>query len=370
MARPSAVKEAKKRSDKLIEQIQNQQQESEKKAEEAGVSQYLDGFNEDGSQDTGQGRESGQQRSESGEGERESQAGDNAPASREQDPGRRNAHDEPENDSSYRKRYEDLRAEHDRLVHANTVLRGKYESEVPRMAQQIRELKQQLEAAQQQAPAAQGNTQGNTAEQEQVSTRVRELLSEEFPEETVDRMEKAMREMVSQATGGDSARYGQEIADLRQELGSVKRTTFEEKLDEIVPEWRTLDKGRDREAWLSWLAQTEPRSGLTNDECLQHALNSQNAKRVKSIVDEFKAERANASDKRPEPYRETEQTGNDPDPRPRRQKRLWKLSDVQRINAEARKGDLGEFRGKEKQLRALQQDIREAAAEGRIDMNR
>jgi len=370
MAQPRAVKEAKKRSDKLIEQIKSQQQESDKAVEEAGgIGQYLESTESDSANDTGQGRESDQPRGESEEGERRSQEG-NAPARREQESNRDNAHDDPDNEASYRKRYTDLRAEHDRLVHANTVLRGKYESEVPRMAQQIRELKQQLESLQQQAPAGQGEGPANTAEQEQVNAKVRELLAEEFPEETVDRLENAMREMVRQATGSDGQRQSQEIADLRQEIGNVKRTTFEQQLDEIVPEWRTLDKGNDREAWLSWLSQTEARSGLTNDECLQHALQSQNAKRVKAIVDEFKSERAEASDKRPEPYQETETTGNDPNPKPKGQKRLWKLSDVQRINAEARKGDLGAFRGKEKQLRALQQDIREAAAEGRVDMNR
>lgn len=364
MGRPRAVKEARERSDELIEQLKQQQQAAEQD-DQAGVDQYLNEMDELQTDEPGQAQSAPDTDGDPAQGEEPGQA--STPPEPEPEPD-----DEPQArpaSDDLQKRYDELKAEHERLLHSNTVLRGKYESEVPRLAAELRELKAKLEQREQTAEPA-----GNTRETPQAANtdtveKIREQLLEEFPEEIVDGMGRMIRAVVAENAPTNQA-TDKEIGELKNTVTQMAHQLRAQRLTNMVPDWQKIETD-EKDSWVRFLQHRDPVSGRERNDFLREAWAAHDVERVAEIFNLYKQQRDSASgkDKPAKPPAEPEPRGAEPQRQPPN-KRIWKLSEINQVEREARKGQAGKFRGKENELQRLRAEFRKAAAEGRIDHNR
>lgn len=234
-----------------------------------------------------------------------------------------------------------LQAENQRLTQALRVLQGKYDQEVPRQAAMIRELRQQLDELKNGAESAPAGD----------IEQFREALLDELPESAVDAIVKI-------ATGGlrGSGADQSEIEALRQRLQRVEAQTFEERLDALVPDWRKVDA--DPRFAEQFLHQHEGNTGRPKGEFYMEAYRAGDVKRCAAFLNEFKRVTGDRGAPPPDAPRgagDRQRDGGQP--------RTYRRSDIQRIEAAARRG---EYRGKEKELAEVRRQFRLAAATGRV----
>ena len=364
MGRPRAVREARKRSDELIEQIKQKQQENEQD-NQAGIDQYLGELDESQTDDPGQAQTAPEPDGDQVQDEGAGQA--NTPPEPEPEPD--NEPQDPPASDDLQRRYDELKAEHERLLHSNTVLRGKYESEVPRLAAELRELKQQLEQREQTAEPA-GNTPDTGAANTETVEKIKEQLLQEFPEEIVDGMGRMIRAVVAENAPNTQA-SDKVVGELKNTVTQMAHQLRTQRLTNLVPDWQEIEANKATNGWVQFLQHRDPVSGRERNEFLREAWEGHDVERAAEIFNLFKQQRDSASekDKPAKPPAEPEPRGAEPQRQPPN-KRIWKLSEINQVEREARKGQAGNFRGKENELQRLRAEFRKAAAEGRIDHNR
>jgi len=234
-----------------------------------------------------------------------------------------------------------FQAEIDRLTQANRVLKGKYDAEVPRLQQQIRDLEQQLEAEKKAGPTSNADL-----------DKIREALLDELPESSVESI------MALASRGNSSASSQSEVKSLQQRLARVEAATFEEKLTDLVPNWRVVDA--DPRFTEQFLHKLEGNTGREKGVYYMDAYRAGDAVRCAAFLKEF--EREIGAHKAPPPDAprgagdsvHQQQTGSAP---------MLRRSELQRIEKAAAQG---KYKGKEQQLAEVRRRFRLAAAEGRL----
>lgn len=363
MARPRAIEEGAKRSRELIEQIQKDQQEAEQKTQ-AAVSQHLGELGGDSKPTDGQ----GQTDLKAGQDPDPQTAGQaSTPPEPPSDPGQKKPASAPKPDDTLQDRIRELENENARLAQANTVLRGKYENEVPRLANEIRELKDQLK--QQNQPPA-GDT-GQPAANTDAVEKIKESLRAEYPEDVVNNLDQLIRETVrtSLPAQRESVVDANEVKKLQQQVQQTMGQLREQRLTALVPDWKEIQQ-REYAAWVKFLQYRDPISGRERNDFLQEAWNSHDVDRVAEVFNLYKRERDASKppprDREPPPTVPDDQGArNTPDPAEPGRK-TYTRSYIAQVEAMARRG---EFKGRETELNRLRQEFRKAAAEGRVDVN-
>ena len=362
--RPRAVTEARKKSDELIRQLAEQQGQSVDP--EAAAAQHLEGINGRATEEPGEAQNGLQGEDQ----ERHQEAGQATTPPESYDDPDQPPPDEPASDD-YRKRYEKLLEQHERLVHSNTVLRGKYESEVPRMAAEIRELKgqlQQLEQQERQPPAGNTEAPAPAAESETVE-KIKEALLDEYPSDVVENLDKMIRSIVQSSVPQKGNASDQQIEQLQGQVTRAMNALREQTLTTLVPDWKEI-QAQEGDAWVKFLQHRDPVSGRERNDFLQEAWDNHEIQRAAEIFNLYKRERdaSRASNRGSEPPIEPESRGADPAQR-RNSPRMFRYSEIQAVEKEARNPQ-GRFRGKEAELKRLRDAYAQAAAGGRIDYSR
>jgi len=160
-------------------------------------------------------------------------------------------------------------------------LQGKYDAEVPRLHQQLRDLSERIEAMQEQKPQA-------TKEEETVVEKlVTDADIDEYGQEFID----LQRRIAKEAIQGDLAELRKENAKLRAELdqtgSQVGEVSFEARLHRLVPDF--VDLNNDP-GWVEWLDTVDPIIRAPRRAIAQDAFNRGDAEAVAHYVSLYRGD--------------------------------------------------------------------------------
>lgn len=164
-------------------------------------------------------------------------------------------------------------------------LRGKYDAEVPRLHQQVKELTDQMNAIREEAEAA------KKAEAEKPKEKVSYVTDadrEEYGDDLIDFQRRVAKE-VSQDYEERFEQQSRVIQDLQSKISNtdnqVGEVGFTQKLNALVPGFDQLDSD---ERWVAWLNEIDPMTRGPRRDQAQAAFNSGDAEAVAHYVSLFR----------------------------------------------------------------------------------
>jgi len=164
-------------------------------------------------------------------------------------------------------------------------LRGKYDAEVPRLHQQVKELTDQMNAIREEAQAA------KKAEAEKPKEKVSYVTDadrEEYGDDLIDFQRRVAKE-VSQDYEERFEQQSRVIQDLQSKISNtdnqVGEVGFTQKLNALVPGFDQLDND---ERWVAWLNEIDPITRGPRRDQAQAAFNSGDAEAVAHYVSLFR----------------------------------------------------------------------------------
>lgn len=237
----------------------------------------------------------------------------------------------------------------EQLEHRYKVLQGKYNSEVPRLAAENKDLKQRLQDLEHSL-----ETLKNAKPLEPL---VKPEEIEEYGEGLIDVARRIARE--------ELAAKQAEIDALKAKIDSVSNVTaqkvesdFFKSLTEMVPDWEQVNQDA---GFLTWLDEVDELTGETRQVLLSRAEKSRDAARTAKFFTTFKkassswaANSTKALDQQVAPA-----TNNAPQTPP--SKKIWTRGEVTEFYRRMRRGEVSD-----KDAIAIEADIMSAQIEGRI----
>jgi hypothetical protein len=260
-----------------------------------------------------------------------------------------------------------------------SVLKGKYDAEVPRLSEANRIANERITSLEDKLTAA-------APEPEPEPPRA-DFTPEEiadYGEDLLDVMGRKVRAVVESEYRPQIDSLQTEVGDLRRELGETgqrvaKQETNEvfAELDHTVQDWR---KTNVDPAFHEWLDQVDPFSGETRKNLMLNAFNRKNAHQVKAFFDKYAEENATVV---PTPTAVPSGQGGTQTPatldlndyvapgNPRsggdagapKDKRVWSNADVGRFYSDVQKG---RYKNRPDDKARIEADIIAATKEGRI----
>ena len=219
------------------------------------------------------------------------------------------------------------------------------------------------------------------AEETHPQAQARHLLKPEeiadYGEDLIDVMKRAAREAVQ----GEIDLLKRENKSLKDSLGSFQKLNADKARNDVygtlhsqVPAWQEINTS---EEFLQWLNEPDLFTGKPRGQLLQEAFEANDAARVVAFFKAFLKEHQTVTPDQTAPQAQpTQQPARTLDTmvapgKPRGgaasaqgdQKRTWSQKDIQAFYNEVHHG---KWRGKEKEQRAIEQDIIAATKEGRI----
>ena len=164
-------------------------------------------------------------------------------------------------------------------------LRGKYDAEVPRLHQQVKELTDQMNAIRHEAEAA------KKVEAEKPKEKVSYVTDadrEEYGDDLIDFQRRVAKE-ASQEYEDRFEQQAKVIEQLQQQISNtgsqVGEVGFTQKLNALVPGFDQLDND---ERWVAWLNEYDPMTRGPRRDQAQSAFNSGDAEAVAHYVGLFR----------------------------------------------------------------------------------
>lgn len=164
-------------------------------------------------------------------------------------------------------------------------LRGKYDAEVPRLHQQVKELTDQMNAIRREAEAA------KKAEAEKPKEKVSYVTDadrEEYGDDLIDFQRRVAKE-ASQEYEDRFEQQARVIEQLQQQISNtgsqVGEVGFTQKLNALVPGFDQLDND---ERWVAWLNEYDPMTRGPRRDQAQAAFNAGDAEAVAHYVSLFR----------------------------------------------------------------------------------
>jgi len=242
----------------------------------------------------------------------------------------------------------------DKWEHRYKVIEGKYRAEVPRMAAENKELRSQLAELAAQVESLKSQAEAATA------PLITDADKEKYGEDLLDVIARATQ----QATKSKDA----EIAELKARMEKVVSTTaqnseetFYERLNNLAPNWVTLNSD---ERFLSWLDEYDELTGRTRQDLLESAEQARDAARVAKFFTKFEESMRPGSSNTPPPpaVKDKHQV---PDSRNSNQspaaKRYFTRKEISDFYAACRNGRISS-----KDMVAMEAEIHAASIEGRV----
>ena len=233
--------------------------------------------------------------------------------------------------------------------HRFKTLTGKYSSEVPRLAAELRELKGKLDQRERELE--------EMKKAPEITKMIKPEDIEEYGQPFIDLVQRAAQDVVSKKDA--------EIAKLQSKIDQIEnRTTanaeadFYSKLADSVPDWLTVNENSD---FHSWLSEPDELTGAERQLLLQDAEAKRDHKRVARFFlrwKETQSERASgASQSLSSQVSPSVATSQDVPP----PKRIWTGPELDRFYQLVKQGRIGAD-----EAAALEADINAALVEGRI----
>lgn len=166
-------------------------------------------------------------------------------------------------------------------------LQGKYDAEVPRLYDQVRDLEDRIDRLQ--ATAARPKSVEPTKPKEKVSY-VTDEDRAEFGEELIDVQRRVARE-VSEEYQEQFAKQAEVIKALEEKIANtgnqVGAMSFTQRLAQLVPDFDAIDKD---ERWIAWLNEHDPMTRAPRRTQAKNAFEAGDAEAVAHYVSLFKGE--------------------------------------------------------------------------------
>lgn len=163
-------------------------------------------------------------------------------------------------------------------------LQGKYNAEVPRLHQQLRELTSYMQSLE-----------AKIDQRAEAPSSPEDPLPEDKRKEAIDVFGEDIVDYIHRAAQAEAERR---IAELRnsqqaveQRIAQSENERFFAQVDAAVPGWRDIDTDP---AWLGWLQEYDPLLGAPRTAALEQAANVRDVARVAHLFKTFEAHRASA----------------------------------------------------------------------------
>lgn len=237
----------------------------------------------------------------------------------------------------------------DQLEHRHRVLQGKYNSEVPRLASENKDLKNRLQSLEHELEVLKNSKPAEPL--------VKPEEIEEYGEGLIDVARRIARE--------ELASKDAEINTLKARIDSISNVTtqkvevdFFKSLAEAVPDWELVNKDPN---FLKWLDEVDELTGEPRQELLSRAEKSRDAARTAKFFTVFKKTSSTwaANSNRSLESQVTPSTNRAPNTPP--SKKIWSRGELAEFYARARRGEVSD-----KEAVAIEADIHLAQIEGRI----
>jgi hypothetical protein len=249
-------------------------------------------------------------------------------------------------------------------------LQGKYDAEVPRLSQQVRDMGQQLQAL------IAENTQLKAAPAPAAPAAKQEVLvtdkdTEAFGSDLIDLADRIAKQNMA-VYEADRRAMAAEIKELKGMVGSVgqkqQMTTeqvFWRDLGSAVPDWEAINKDQ---AFIAWLGEVDPVYGMPRQAGVDNAFDRLDAPRMAAIFNAYKTLTGTArppktpsqelsSQVAPTRSRNTPApTGGDAP-----QGKVWSQQEIADFYNAKRRGYMDD-----KEAARTEQEIESAVAEGRV----
>lgn len=263
---------------------------------------------------------------------------------------------------------QDTAQDESKWEHKYKRLQGKYNAEVPRLHDEVKELRalvQQLQQQQAQPPAQ------PEPEPEQPSHLVTDEDVDAFGEDLIDLQRRVAREVAAEFSQKLSA-LERENQQLKEQFGTVRTTSFEAKLLQQVPDFYELDQDP---AWIEWLNEWDPMLRAPRRNVAGAAYQAGDVEAVKHYVDLFRQQQSPAlaapqptpavkPERKQELERQVQPTRANKRPQPgQKAGRIYTASEAEQAFNNIR---VLISKGKRDEAVALEQEISAAYAEGRV----
>lgn len=160
---------------------------------------------------------------------------------------------------------------------------GKFDAEVPRLHQQLREQSEQLRALSTQLE------QSRTPEPAQPGQPVAQQDVENFGEDLVDFVRRIAQEAAAAERARVEQRFGAVVQQVEQVQGHVAKTENEKFWSQVigmVPDWLAIDSSP---SWIQWLDTSPDYTESTYRELASQAIAKGKPEKVAKLVDTWKA---------------------------------------------------------------------------------
>ena len=275
--------------------------------------------------------------------------------------------------------------------HRYKVLQGKYNKEVPRLNQQVRELSEQNRDYRDRLANAEAMIatleEANKNPQVPAKLPLTQEEIEQFGPDLIDIIERVAGATVTPIVEKSFGSVNRDLQQVKQSSSNLQKTVAESKreklfaaMDSAVPNWEVQN---DDPEFLTWLEDTDPYSGQPRGELLTKAFEANNAERVVAIFNGFLNENRVVNDPAQTPAPEKKQesqkgleklvapggpkTGTTS--APESGKRKWTQADISALydtkNEYIRRG-----KKVPAELIAAEKDLIKAQSEGRVFVNR
>ncbi|MEA3639962.1 MAG: hypothetical protein VBE63_08460 [Lamprobacter sp.] len=160
--------------------------------------------------------------------------------------------------------------------HKYKTLSGKYQNEVPRLHNEIRELRSALDVLHRQMSSA-----NQPKEPEAPPSLVTADDVDAFGEDLVDLQRRVAREVLA----AETEKLRKENEAIRQQMQQVQGTSFEARLLQAVPDFQQVDQDP---RWVAWLDEFDPMLQGPRRAIAQAAYSRGDVNAVRAYVDLFK----------------------------------------------------------------------------------
>jgi uncharacterized protein YukE len=249
--------------------------------------------------------------------------------------------------------------------HKYKTLQGRYNSDVPALQTQVKELKNQLEDA-----VTKLNEVAKPVEKQEKRPVADPQDVEAFGSDLVGMVQRVAERMFGSAASefkAQAASIEQRLARVEESLKGTSQTVavnaeqaFFDRLAKLVPNWEEINANQ---AFLDWLAEVDPVYGQPKQSALDAAQRSLNAERAANVFKAFAATlpqqpKSNPVDKQVSPKAAASSAPTGTDNKPIYTQK--QISDFYNVVAR------GAYRGRQQEMQQIEAKINAALAEGRI----
>jgi DNA-binding protein YbaB len=237
--------------------------------------------------------------------------------------------------------------------HRYHVIQGKYNAEVPRLQESVR----QMQASMQQM-----------SEQLRASTAAKPLITPEevtnYGEGLTDYIKRASREALAPVVAQIEQRMGafdaipKHVETLQQRTFDTQRAAFFAGLNSSVPDWEAVNT---TPAFLQWLEQVDPLARRTRQSMLEAAQNDFDVNGVAAFFHQWKATQGSASRPAEAPIVPPQGQNNPPPVNQQTAKKIWTEQEIAQFYDAVRRN-----RVPKADVERIEQEINVAAQEGRV----